>query len=167
MKVVIRREQKKDIEAIRQVHEAAFGTPAEAELVDLIEADGHAVLSLVALSEDAVVAHILFSRLNTLESRGLRASALGPLAVMPGLHRRGIASALVHEGLARLQADGEDLILVLGDPDFYERFGFSAKAAQVFQTPYDGPNLQALALTDAGRLAQGVVRYAPAFSKIT
>jgi len=164
MRVVIRREQKKDIEAIRQIHEAAFPTPLEAELVDVIEADGHAVLSLVALHDDMVVGHILFSRLNALESRGLRASALGPLAVVPAFRERGIATALVREGLARLQGDGEDLVLVLGDPDFYARFGFSAKAAQVFQTPFDGPSLQALALTDAGRLAQGVLRYAPAFS---
>jgi putative acetyltransferase len=160
----VRPEQKADVEAIREVHEAAFGSLLEAELVDNLQAEGDAVLSLVACSDDALVGHVLFSRLRALEARGLRATALGPLGVVPAQHRRGIGTALVRDGLARLMGDGEDLVVVLGDPDFYGRFGFSVKAASVFQTPYDGPNLQALALSDAGHLAQGVLRYAPAFS---
>jgi putative acetyltransferase len=162
----VRPEQKTDVDAIRRVHETAFSSPLEAELVDNLQAEGDAVLSLVACSGGAVSGHVLFSRLRMLEARGVRATALGPLGVVPEQHGRGIGTALVRDGLARLRADGEDLVIVLGDPKYYGRFGFTAKAARVFQTPYDGPNLQALALSDAGHLAQGVLRYAPAFSML-
>jgi putative acetyltransferase len=144
----VRPEQKADVDVIRRVHESAFGSLLEAELVDNLQAEGDAVLSLVAWCDGEICGHVLFSRLRALEARGLR----------------GVGTALVRDGLARLMGDGEDLVLVLGDPDFYGRFGFTAKAAGVFQTPYDGPTLQALALSDAGHLAQGVLRYAPAFS---
>lgn len=162
--LTIRLEEKADIEAIRRVHEASFGSLLEAELVDNLQAEGDAVLSLVAVHEGEIAGHVLFSRLAALESRGLRASALGPLAVVPAHRNSGIGAALVRDGLRRLIADGEDLVLVLGDAKFYGRFGFTAKAAEPFQTPYDGPDLQAIALSDAGHLAQGVLRYASAFS---
>jgi putative acetyltransferase len=164
--VSVRMEMPADIEAIRSVHESAFSSLLEAELVDNLQAEGDAVLSLVAWCDGEIAGHILFSRLSALESRGLRASALGPLGVVPTKRGRGIASALVRNGISRLRADGEDLILVLGDPEFYARFGFSVEAARSFQTPYDGPHLQAMALSDAGHLAQGVLRYASAFSML-
>lgn len=162
----IRIERKPDIEAIRHIHETAFGSLLEAELVDNLQAEGDAVLSLVAWRDGRLVGHILFSRLNALENRGLRAAALGPLAVLPEEQGKGIGSALVRDGLEWLKADGEDLVLVLGEPEFYGRFGFSAKAAQAFQTPYDGPHLQALALSEAGHQAHGLLRYAPAFAML-
>lgn len=160
----VRPEQKADVDVIRRVHESAFGSLLEAELVDNLQAEGDAVLSLVAAYDGEICGHVLFSRLRVLEARGVRATALGPLGVIPSARGRGVGTALVRDGLSRLMGDSEDLVLVLGDPEFYGRFGFSAKAASVFQTPYDGPNLQALALSDAGHLAQGVLRYAPAFS---
>jgi putative acetyltransferase len=165
--VSIRLELPDDVESIRHVHERAFDSLLEAELVDNLQAEGDAILSLVARCDEKAVGHILFSRLSALEARGLRASALGPLGVLPEYRDRGIATALVREGISRLRADSEDLILVLGDPEFYGKFGFRADAARVFQTPYDGPHLQAMALSDAGHLAQGVLRYAPAFAMLT
>jgi putative acetyltransferase len=164
--ISIRPETKADVEAIRHVHETAFSSLLEAELVDNIEAEGDGVLSLVAVCDGEIAGHVLFSRLSALESRGLRASALGPLGVLPSQRGRGIATALVREGIARLRSDGEDLILALGEPGFYKRFGFSVEAARAFQTPYDGPHQQAMALSDAGHLAQGVLRYASAFSML-
>lgn len=164
--VSIRRELPTDVESIRQIHESAFESLLEAELVDNLQAEGDAILSLVAVREETAVGHILFSRLSALEARGLRASALGPLGVVPEFRGLGIGSALIRAGIAHLRADSEDLILVLGDPDFYGKFGFRADAARVFQTPYDGPHLQAMALSDAGHLAQGVLRYAPAFQML-
>ncbi len=160
----IRPEQPSDGPAIRAVHEQAFGQPLEADLVDRLRADGDLVLSLVAVRE-APVGHIAFSRLVLPESSA-RAVALAPVGVLPPLQRAGIGTALIREGLARLAEAGEDLVLVLGDPAYYGRFGFTAAAAGGLATPYDGPYLQALALSEAGREARGPVRYAPAFADL-
>jgi putative acetyltransferase len=160
----VRREKKTDIEAIRRVHEASFTSPLEAELVDNLQAEGDGVLSLVAWLNGEICGHIMFSRMKAIENRGLRVTALAPLAVLPENRGRGIGGKMVRDGLEWLKADGEDVVIVLGDPEFYGRFGFTTKAAQAFETPYDGPHLQALALTEAGQQARGLLRYARAFS---
>jgi putative acetyltransferase len=153
-----------DRDGIRRVHLAAFPGAEEADLVDRLRANGDLVLSLVARAGEPV-GHAAFSRV-VLPERPLKVSALAPLAVLPSRQRAGIGSALVRQGLVYLRAAREDLVLVLGEPAFYGRFGFSAEAARPLSTPYDGPFLQALALSAAGRQAAGVVRYAGAFADL-
>ena len=103
-------------------------------------------------------------RLNALAAAiGAPAVALGPVAVSPHHQKRGIGQAMIRDGIARLKAAGETLIIVLGDPDYYSRFGFDVEAAKVYRTPYDGPYLQALRMSDAAP-SSGEVRYAAAFA---
>lgn len=160
----IRPEREADREAIRALTVGAFGQAAEADLVDALRAQGDLVLSLVA-ADPAIVGHLAFSRLG-LPRAAVRATALAPVSAAPSRQRQGIGTALIRDGLRRLAADGEDLVLVLGEPAFYNRFGFAADAARGLSTPYDGPYLQALAFTEAGRAASGPVRYAAAFADL-
>jgi putative acetyltransferase len=153
-----------DRDAIRQIHRAAFPGADEADLVERLRRDGDLVLTLVARDGEAV-GHVAFSRI-TLAGSTLKATALAPLAVLPDRQGAGIGTALVRQGLNYLRATREDLVLVLGEPGFYGRFGFSAQAARAFETPYDGPALQSLALSPAGRGATGPVRYAGAFADL-
>jgi putative acetyltransferase len=164
MTFMIHPETAEDRAAIFAVHEDAFGGTAEAELVDALRRDGDLILSLVAHA-DGVVGHVAFSRL-TLPSSPARASALAPLGILKERQHQGIGSSLLREGLSRLAASGEDLVLVLGEPTYYGRFGFAAEDAVGLQTPYDGPYLQALAVTEEGRRARGPVHYALAFSEL-
>ncbi len=131
--VAIRPERPGDRDAIFAVHRAAFGQEAEAALVDRLRADGDLVLSLVAADgEDSR------RPCRVLAARGApagRAAALAPVAVVPARRRQGIAAALIREGLARLTEDGQDLVLVLGEPAYYGRFGFTAEAARRSRTP--------------------------------
>jgi putative acetyltransferase len=157
-------ETAEDRAAISAVHDNAFGGTAEAELVDALRRHGDLLISLVARA-DTLIGHIAFSRLELPESP-VRACALAPLAVVVEQQRQGIGAALVREGLRRLASSGEELVLVLGDPAYYGRFGFTAESAAGLQTPYDGPYLQALALSDNGRHAGGPVRYARAFEEL-
>ena len=161
---MIRAETKDDIAAVREVLTAAFPSPMEAQLVDDVRAAGDLMLSLVA-DEGGILGHVAFSRLR-FAAIELRGTALGPIGVLPEQQRRGIGSALMREGLSRLTEAGEDLILVLGEPAFYERFGFSREAAARLQTPYNGPHLLAKALSEQGARAHGHVRYAPAFAAL-
>jgi putative acetyltransferase len=80
--------------------------------------------------------------------------------------RMGIGSALARKGLSKLTEAGEDVVVVLGEPAFYERLGFSRAAAARLRTPYDGPHLLAKVLSEWGSRAHGEVRYAPAFAAL-
>jgi len=160
----VRTETPDDGDAIRLVNRAAFGVSVEADLVDRLRADGDLLLSLVAESEGGIVGYCGFSRL-TIEANNEHANgvSLGPVAVLPLQQRRGIGQQMIRDGIARLKARGETLIVVLGDPDYYSRFGFDAAAAKDYRTPYDGPYLQVLRLSDHVP-ASGNVRYAAAFA---
>lgn len=158
----IRPEAPDDRDAIHALIRDAFGQEAEAVLVDRLRDAGDLVLSLVA-DDGGIVGHLAFSRM--LGPLG-RVVALAPLSVSQARQQQGIGTALVRESLRRLKEAGADLVLVLGDPAYYGRFGFTTEAAKSLRTPYDGPYLQALALTERGRGLAGEVAYAPAFAEL-
>lgn len=158
----IRAATPRDREAIRLVEEHAFGQQTEAGLVDAIVAQGDAVLELVAEEEGQVVGHILFSRLYVENGgRQFPAVALAPLAVEPDFHGTGIGGALVREAHIRLKDAGESLSIVLGDPAYYGRFGYSHERAAGFTSEYQGEALQAQAWGEAPQ--NGELVYASAF----
>lgn len=155
----------RDREAIRLVEEHAFGQHAEAGLVDALVGDGDTVLELVAVDEGQVVGHILFSRLHVQDgAKRFAAVALAPLAVEPSFHGTGIGGALVREAHVRLKQAGERLAVVLGDPAYYGRFGYSHARAAGFDSEYQGEALQALAWGEAPE--SGRLVYASAFSAL-
>src|ERR1700749_2624672 len=98
----IRGETGDDAPAIRQLLAGAFPTRAEADLVDQLRADGNAVFSLIAFDDGQPVGHVLFSRMECPDG----ALGLAPVAVVASRRRRGIAGALIREGLSRARAGG-------------------------------------------------------------
>lgn len=159
----IRTATTRDREAIRLVEEHAFGQDAEAGLVDALVAGDDVVLELVAEEDGAVVGHILFSRLYVRSAGGdYPAVALAPLAVEPSFHGAGIGGALIREAHLRLKAAGETLSVVLGDPAYYGRFGYTHARTECFASDYQGEALQALAWDDAAPDA-GELVYAEPF----
>ncbi len=163
--MTIRLEDSTDWQAIYAVYVSAFGQSAEADLVRNMHSDGDLILSLIAYN-DQPAGHIAYSHLVLHEASDLKACVLAPLAVAPAFQKQGIAAALVRHSLERLKADGYDLVVVLGEPHYYGRFGFDPKLAEKLKTPYDGPYLQALALSDHGKGAHGPVSYARAFAEL-
>lgn len=161
----LRLEESADQAALHAIYEAAFGQLAEATLVQHLRADGDLLLSLTAHAEEPV-GHIAFSRLSLNDTPALKGCALAPLAIIPALQGQGVGTLLVEEGLKRMRAAGFDLVIVLGEPAYYGRFGFKAALARQFKTLYDGPYLQALALSDEGKGAHGSVTYARAFAEL-
>lgn len=138
--IFIRSEKAEDIPAIRKVNEAAFDTGAEADLVDILRDSRAYALSLVALDNDKVVGHILFS-LVIIESNGSKIPALGlaPMAVLPDYQRQGIGSSLVERGFDACRSKGHSVIVVLGHPDYYPRFGFVPSVRFSIRSEYDVP----------------------------
>ena len=163
--MVIRREAPEDIDSIREVNRQAFRGEYEGRLVDLLRDGGFVRLSLVAVLDDQVVGHILFSDLPIVaDGRTIHALSLAPMAVTPTEQRRGIGSMLVRDGLRAAEVLGHRIVIVLGHRAFYERFGFSVQLALPLRSAYSGPNFMALALAP-GALegVAGEVRYSPPF----
>ncbi|NOH03416.1 MAG: N-acetyltransferase [Chloroflexi bacterium] len=123
--IIIRPESPEDIPAIRRVNEQAFGRADEANIVDSLRKRGVVTLSLVAVQDDQIVGHILFSPVTIASETGsFEAVALGPMAVLPSHQRLGIGSQLVRAGLEKCKKMGQPIVIVLGHPEFYPRFGF-------------------------------------------
>lgn len=129
----------------------------EVAIIDRLRADGDVVVELAALEDGAVIGHAMFSRAAVAPST-IKVAALGPVCARIDRQKSGIGSALIREGLARCQALGFDAVVLLGDPDYYKRFGFTRRAARVFESEYAGPHFQACELKD-GALAGGVWRF--------
>lgn len=161
---MIRDATPRDYAAIRAVVRHAFGQDDEANLVEALRADGDALVELVAASDIALQGHILYSPLK-IERGGepLKAAALAPFSVLPAFQGKGIGGELIRAGNARCAALGCVAVIVLGHPDYYPRFGFSAAAAESLQAPFSGPAFMALELRHGALKAGGCVRYAAAF----
>jgi putative acetyltransferase len=154
-----------ELAAISAVNASAFGGSYEADLVARLRGDGHALLSLVAELEGGVVGHIMFSRMWIDTSTGLLAAvALAPVAVLPEHQRRSIGSILIQHGLEKLRGREEGIVIVVGHPGYYPRFGFSAALARSLESPFDGDAFMAMELRP-GALdgIKGSVVYPPAF----
>jgi putative acetyltransferase len=159
---IIREETPSDTAGVRDVLRAAFKGEVETNLVDDLRADGDIVLSLVAADpKDGVVGYVAFPRLWVAETPCI---GLAPVAVAPEYQRRGIGKALIEQGMATLKQRGEKLVFVLGEPDYYTRFGFDPLAATAFTSDYSGPYFMAYRLE--GAPAFGAVRYPPAFARL-
>jgi len=135
-RVLIRREQPGDVDAVRAIVAAAFArpdepdqTPVEVGLLDGLRSDNGwlPALALVAVepSAEEVIGHVVCTR-GSVEGRP--ALGLGPLAVRPDRQRRGVGAALMHAVLGAADALGEPLVALLGEPSYYGRFGFRASS---------------------------------------
>lgn len=162
--IAIRPERPGDEATIHRLTEAAFrdmpfSEGDEQHLIDALRRDGDLALSLVAEDGARIVGHVAFSRV-TIGDGTPDWYDLGPVSVWPELHKQGIGSALIRQGIASLRENGAAGIVLLGSPDYYGRFGFRHEP----QLRYPGPPpeyFQCLVLR--GELPAGEVTYAPAF----
>jgi putative acetyltransferase len=166
MMSVIRPESPTDFDAIRRVNRLAFGRDDESQLVDALRDGGCVRLSLVAELDGEIVGHILFSELPIIADSGtyIQALALAPMAVLPAYQRRGIGSELAARGLELCREQGHQIVIVVGHPTFYPRFGFSAELARPLRSPFSGDAWMAAELVP-GALngVVGSVVYSPPF----
>jgi putative acetyltransferase len=165
--VLIRPETPADLEAIFEVNRLAFGQDGEARLVDALRDGGYVRVSLIAERDGHVVGHILFSDLPIITEAGtITALALAPMAVLPDFQPQGIGSALVRRGLEYCRDRGHRIVIAPGHPNFYPRFGFSAKLAESLSSPFGGGEAWMAAELVPGSLGDvgGRLEYPPPFS---
>ncbi|HUV56417.1 MAG TPA: N-acetyltransferase [Dehalococcoidales bacterium] len=167
--LVIRPETPEDSATIRNVNEAAFGSSIEADIVEKLRSRQAYALSLVATDGDLVIGHILFSPV-TIESgnTSFGALGLGPMAILPSHQRKGVGSQLVRAGLQECRRLGHEIVVVLGHPDYYPRFGFAPASTYGISCEYGVPDEVFMAL-ELGKGAfsgrSGIVKYQPEFNE--
>ena len=165
--VELRRERPGDERDIARVCDEAFGQPDESRIVDAIRQCGRVALSLVAVDDSGIVGHVLFTPV-TIEGDGppIAALGLGPMAVLPEHQRQGIGSTLVEAGLQECARMGCQVVVVIGHPEFYPRFGFRPGRQSGLRSEFSVPDEAFMvAELDAGALAgrRGLVRYIEQF----
>ncbi|MGI5358502.1 bifunctional class I SAM-dependent methyltransferase/N-acetyltransferase [Streptomyces sp. CA-252508] len=155
-----------DLPAVRALTTAAFGREAEARLVDALREDASAwlpELSYVAEAPDGTVAaYALITRCRVGDEP---AAALAPVAVAPGYQRQGAGQAVVRAVLDAARLAGERLVLVLGHPEYYPRFGFTPASRFGIRPSFDVPDdaMMALDLDGSGKVPLGTIHYPRAF----
>ena len=162
--MIIRKETTSDIDAITQVTIAAFKTLAvsnqtEQFIIKALRAAGALTVSLVAEIDGRVVGHVAFSPVAI--SDGTRDwYGLGPVSVLPEYQRQGIGKALINEGLSLLKQLGGQGCALVGDPNYYKRFGFKNFPELVHEGV---PQEVFLALPFTEKVPQGTVVFHKAF----
>jgi putative acetyltransferase len=163
MEIKIRKEEAKDIPAVREIVSATFPTDAESKLVDALRENSKVKISLVAVNGEEVLGHILFSPVTTAPPGNARGNGLAPVAVRPDVQSQGIGSKLIREGLRRCKELGFDYCVVLGDPEYYQRFGFERARPFGIRNEY-GVDEEFMIMYFSERRAAGLVQYASEFA---
>jgi putative acetyltransferase len=168
----IRPERPEDIASIDEINRLAFGGEEEAKLVKAIRGSDYFIpeLSLVAVEDDRIVGHILFSpvKIESSESSVI-ALALAPMAVVPEYQNKGIGTELIKHGLIVCKKLGYTIVIVVGHPEYYPRFGFNPAREYSLEAPFEVPDDAFMALElvpGALKNVRGMVKYNPAFDSV-
>ncbi|MCA1967557.1 MAG: N-acetyltransferase [Rhizobium sp.] len=160
----IRPEAPGDEAAIGALTAAAFaGHPhsdgSEPQIIERLRRLGKLTLSLVAEDDGQIVGHVAFSPVTLSGGEG-GWYGVGPISVAPDRQKSGIGSALMREGLAKLEAHGASGCALVGEPAYYNRFGFIARP-ELTTTGVEPEYFLVLPLH--GEVPSGMVRFHPAF----
>ena len=165
--MLIRAEQSSDYQGIAETIMQAFSQDNEVLLVQEIRKSDRYIpdLSLIAEVDGIIVGHILFSYIDLVNDLTYKVLGLAPLAVRSHFQNQGIGSALVREGLAKADAMGESMAIVLGHPQFYNRFGFKPSVYYSIESPFPISEdfFMVKALNNYQNAQRGKVVYPPAF----
>ena len=165
--LTVRPEIPEDIDSIRYVNEQAFGQEEEAEIVAKLRNRAVLTVSLVAVRKDEIVGHIAFSPA-AIESESLNFEAvvLAPMAVLPAYQKQGIGGQLVRVGLEECRNLGCEVVVVLGHPTYYPRFGFVPAKPKGITCEFEVPEeaFMVLELREGALTGRsGMVKFRPEF----
>lgn len=165
--IKIRSEEPSDYQAVAEVNILAFGRENEARLVERIRDSERYIreLSLVAELDGAVIGHILLSEIDLVDEETWQVLALAPMAIKPQFQNQGVGSKLIQAALEVAEARGAPLVVVLGHPQFYPRFGFEPSERYKIEPPFRVPAeaFMVKPLKNYQKLLHGRVAYPPTF----
>lgn len=173
MNIHIRPETVADHSQVYQVISRAFGQDNESKLVELLRQDNCFIpeLSLLALLDQQIIGHILFTQIKIVDDSGAETPslALAPMAVLPAHQKSGIGGRLIRAGLEAAKQLGHQSVIVLGHKDYYPKFGFVPAQKWNIGTHYQVPSEYFMAIElvpGALATASGVVEYPKPFSQV-
>jgi putative acetyltransferase len=165
MNIEIRPETVADVAAIESVTISAFlnalhTSRTEQHIVNALRKAGKLTVSLVADANGKVIGHVAVSPV-TISDGASGWFGLGPLSVRPDHQRRGVGSALMHETLRMLREQGAAGCVLLGEPEYYSRFGFQVASNLVLP---DVPTEYFQVISFGSSQPSGTVSYHAAFN---
>lgn len=165
MNIIIRDEQVEDIEAIEKLTKAAFQNAehtshTEHFIVNSLRNHGQLTISLVAVEDSSIIGHVAISPVQ-ISSGEMGWYGLGPISVDPNKQGLGIGSLLMNKSLEKLKNLGAKGCVLLGDPNYYSRFGFKNYPELILPNV---PSEYFQALSFLGHFAKGYVSYHEGFN---
>lgn len=150
MNINVRKEKESDISQVYDLNKTAFKQVAfsqgvEADLVNKLRDAACDIISLVAVLENQVVGHIIFSPVEI--NNEVSGMSLSTMAVLPKFQKKGIGSMLIKAGIEEVKKLKNSLIIVLGHPEYYPKFGFVAASKYGLKSKYDVPDEVFMALS--------------------
>lgn len=109
-----------------RIEEIGVGCTEHYMIHELRNSEGINDLSFVAVLDDKIVGHVIYSHSFILKDDGKRIETLnlGPLSVLPEFQKQGIGSMLMRFSINKARELGYGAIIFFGHPTYYPRFGF-------------------------------------------
>lgn len=159
-----------DINTIWNINADAFETEAEANLVNALRDSGCTFISLVAETDNIIVGHVLFTPVELTGNKNkLKIMGLAPMAVLHQYQNKGIGSKLVKTGIEHCKSQGYDVVVVLGHPGYYPKFGFVPSVAYGIKSEYEVPDEAFMILElvpDSLKDHRGTIKYHELFNSV-
>ena len=141
---MIREAQESDLEEVFNLIHSAFGNRAESDLVKQLISDGDVLINLLVESSNIIIGNVVVSKITMEPDLGLFCGGVAPLSVLPDHQSSGVGSKLMTAAINESKKMGMDALFLLGDPNYYKRFGF---VVSTLKNDYSVENFQELELT--------------------
>ena len=172
--VIYRQETQDDFSEVFELNNKAFGQDNEAKLVNALRNNPNAFipeLSIVATKDNAIIGHILFTKINIKNDDETLNESLGlaPMAVLPEFQKNGIGGQLIRYGLDTAKKLGYQSVIVLGHEHYYPKFGFEPAEKWNIKAPFDVPSNVFMAIElvkDGLKNISGTVIYPKEFETV-
>ena len=142
---MIREAQESDLEEVFNLIHSAFGNRAESDLVKQLISDGDVLINLLVESSDTIIGNVVVSKITMEPDIGLFCGGVAPVSVVPDQQSSGVGSELMTAVINESKQTGMDALFLLGDPNYYKRFGF---VVSTLKNDYIVENFQELELTE-------------------
>ena len=142
---MIREAQESDLEEVFNLIHSAFGNRAESDLVKQLISDGDVLINLLVESSNIIIGNVVVSKITMEPDLGLFCGGVAPVSVLPDQQSSGVGSKLMTATINESKKMGMDALFLLGDPNYYKRFGF---VVSTLKNDYSVENFQELELTE-------------------